>query len=89
MWDQKKRQKNNPGMGGRSKRDCYSPVEKVRRERTAKLRGIWKDWIISTQRKRIGRMFTIHGSNVLHWLMDGRGGSQMTRQIRICLGCGG
>jgi hypothetical protein len=53
------------------------------------LRRIWKDKTISTQQKRIGRMFTIHGRSFLHWLMDGRGGSQMTRQRRIRLGCSG
>ncbi len=63
-------------------------MEKVRRERMAELRGIWKDWTIFTQWKIIERMFTIHGSNFLHWLMDGRSGSQMTRQRKIRLGPG-
>ncbi len=53
LCDQKKSQKNNPGIGGRRKGDHYSPVEKVRRECMTKLRGIWKDWTISTQQKTI------------------------------------
>jgi hypothetical protein len=87
LWDQKKRQKNNSEMEGEKKERPLFTCGEGKKRMYAKLRGIWKDWTIFTQRKRIGRMDTINGRNFLHWLMNGRGVSKITRQRRICLGC--
>jgi hypothetical protein len=83
LWDQKKRQKNNPGMeGGKKERPLFTCGEGKKRmysKTTWNMEG--PDYFYTAERNR--------KDDFLHWLMDGRGGSQMTRQRRIHLGRGG
>jgi hypothetical protein len=89
LWDQKKRQKNNPGMEGEKKErpifTCGEGKKRMYRKTTWNMERLdyfytaeknWKD--VYNTRKEFSA-----------WLMDGRGGSQMTRQRMICLGHGG
>ncbi len=89
LWDQKKRWKSNPGMGGEKKERLLFTGGEGKKRTYGKtmwnMEGLdyfytaeknWKD--VNNTRKQF-----------LQWLMEGRGGSQMTRQRRICLGHGG
>ena len=70
---------NNPGMGGEKKeRPLFTRGEGKKRTYG---KTVWN--MEGLDNFYTGRMFTIHGSNFLHWSMDGRGGSQMTRQRGI------